>query len=199
VSYTIGCYECPIRETPEISTSSGFVKLEIAKEEDMPESSEDPYHELGQWTCNWKSLWDYADFNNETIIKLSYQNHICGLIRYALYHSEENVPYLLEIRNLEALPKDRRLINPVGSRLVWYAVQVGLKFCTPDKSGVLIFLESYDEAMEYYRDTIQMRYKGFVTIAQGEEGHGFEFNTTEAREFCQRQTRYYGTPINVNP
>lgn|GEM_PF-1022963 len=198
MAYTIGSYECPIRETSEISASYGFVKLEIATEEDMPESREDPYQERGGWTCNWKSLWDYTDFNNETIIKLSYQSHICGLIRYAVYHSEEDVPYLLEIRNLEALPKDRRLISPVGSWLVWYAVQVGLQFCTPDESGVLIFLESYDDAMEYYRDIIQMRYKGFLTISQGEEGHGFEFSTTEARNFCQRQSRYFGTPVSLN-
>jgi len=62
-SYNIGCYECPIRKTSEMSTSYGFVKLEIAVEGDMPELSKDPYKDLDKWTCDWKSLWGYTDFD----------------------------------------------------------------------------------------------------------------------------------------
>ncbi|MTJ53058.1 hypothetical protein FJR38_10580 [Anabaena sp. UHCC 0253] len=54
-----------------------------------------------------------------------------SLIRYAVYTSEEDVPYLLEVLHLESVPKDQRLVGPIGSWLIWYAVQTGLEYCIP--------------------------------------------------------------------
>jgi hypothetical protein len=186
--YSIGVYEVPVttmKKTPMIA------RLEPAKKEDMPLST--------KWSFKWKELWHITNFEYQNIIKLSYDNSVLGLIRYAIYLSEENIPYLLEVLHLETTPKDQRLVEPIGKWLLWYAVQTGLEFCSPDDSKTLISLDSVEDAITYYRDNINMESIGWVTIAPGEEGYAFRFTLTGAKNFCRKQRESYGCPKRINP
>jgi hypothetical protein len=179
--YSIGVYKVPVIS---IKNTRVIATLEPAKEEEMPT--------FGKWNFDWKNIWRITNFQYQNIIKLSYQDSLSGLIRYAVYTSEEDVPYLLEVLHLESVPKDQRLVSPIGSWLIWYAVQTGLEYCIPDESDTLISLDSLEDAIPYYRDIIKMESLGWVTIAPGEDGYAFRFTTTEARNFCGRQTNTYG-------
>ncbi|BAY14018.1 hypothetical protein [Calothrix sp. NIES-2098] len=167
-----------------LSTSA---KLELAKQNDMPES--------GLWEFEWQELWHKTDFEYQNIIKITCDNLLQGLIRYAVYTDEDSdQPYLLEILHLEAIPEDERLVSPLGRWLIWYAVQVAFRYCTPSETGELIYLDSTEDAISYYRDIVEMESLGWVSIAPGEDGHAFRFTVAGAKDFCERQTRDYGKP-----
>lgn len=158
--------------------------LEPAIEADMPTG----------WTCNWVNFWDKADFNCETIIKLSSQGTLLGLVRFALYPyigfgNTENFVYV-EILNLEALPRKDRLLQPAGLWLIWYAVRIALDFCPGEADGTLLRLD----ATKAYRHKVMMEGLGWTTIAPREEGYAFRFTKQGAAEFLERQQSAYGTP-----
>ncbi|AFZ34289.1 hypothetical protein Sta7437_0694 [Stanieria cyanosphaera PCC 7437] len=87
-----------------------FAYLEEATEEDIP-SNDSP-----DWTFDWTSLWNKADFECEAIIKLSFNKEVLGLIRFALYPfcSDNLEPEYLEILHLECISNVKRFIDPVG-------------------------------------------------------------------------------------
>ncbi|HZG73173.1 MAG TPA: hypothetical protein VEY51_16680, partial [Chondromyces sp.] len=172
--YSIGVYEVPVTTMAKTSIRA---RLEPAREKDMPM--------LSKWNFEWRELWDRTNFEYQNIVKLSYENLVSGLIRYAVYLSEEDKPYLLEVLHLESIRKEERSVEPIGKWLLWYAVQTGLNFCTPDPSGTLISLDSVENAIPYYRDIIKMESLGWVTLAPGEDGYAFRFTLTEARNFCR--------------
>lgn len=187
-NYLIGTYDVAVTTT---GNSPAIARLEPARKEDMPSP--------GKWCFNWKALWERTNFDYQSIIKISYNKSILGLVRYAVYlSSETNKPYLLEILHLESTPKDLRLVEPLGKWLMWYAVETGLQFCTPSKDDTLITLDSVEDAITYYRDIIEMEPLGWVTIAPGEDGYAFRFVLKEAQKFCQRQTAVYGYPTRIN-
>lgn len=184
--YSIGAYDVAVIKTGTFFTTA---RLEIAQQKDMPSS--------GGWSFNWKRLWEITNFDYQSIIKISYNNSVLGLIRYAVYVSSEGTPYSLEILQLESAPKNLKLVAPLGKWLIWYAVETALKFCIPDEDGTLVSLDSLEDAIAYYRDIIGMEPRGCVTIAPGEEGHAFRFIEMEARSFCQRQRNIYGQPTSI--
>ncbi|MDZ8257984.1 hypothetical protein [Nostoc sp. ChiQUE01b] len=182
IMYSIGAYQVPV--TTQANTSIQ-VSLKPAKKEDMIISD--------KWSFNWKELWEKTDFEYQNIIKLSYKDNILGFIKYAVYVSEENIPYALEVLQLESVPKSTRQVAPIGQWLLWYVSQVALSFCTLNENDeVLVYLDSLEEAIPYYKDIIKMEPKGWVTIAPGEDGYAFQFTVTGARDFCERQTNTYG-------
>ncbi|MDF5721366.1 MAG: hypothetical protein PUP91_12990 [Rhizonema sp. PD37] len=162
--------------------------LEPALEEDMPDN----------WTFIWREIWSKTNFEYQKIIKFSYQGSILGLIRYAVYLSENDIPYLLEVLHLESVPTNKKLVEPIGKWLLWYAIRTGLKFCTPEENGALISLDSVEDAIAYYRDIIKMEAIGWVTIAPGEDGYAFQFTVAGARDFCERQTSTYALPRRID-
>lgn len=187
--YLIGAYKVHVK-TPTVT--SALARLEPAEEADMPTSS--------QWSFNWKELWKRTDFENQYIIKLSYNNILLGLLRYDVYSNEEGIPYGVEILQLESVSKQTALVAPVGKWLVWYATQVALTFCFFDKyDETLVNLDSLEDAISYYKDIIEMKPLGWVTIAPGEDGYAFEFDVTGARYFCERQKTRYGYPERIYP
>lgn len=187
-NYSIGTYDVAVTTT---GNSPAVARLEPAIKEDMPS--------CGKWCFNWKALWERTNFDYQTIIKISYNESILGLVRYAIYlSSETNKPYLLEILHLESTPKDLRLVEPLGKWLMWYAVETGLQFCTLSKDDTLITLDSVEDAITYYRDIIEMEPLGWVTIAPGEDGYAFRFVLEEAQKFCERQTAVYGYPTRID-
>ncbi|MBE9205987.1 hypothetical protein IQ244_05565 [Nostoc sp. LEGE 06077] len=110
-----------------------------------------------QWNFNWRELWKKTDFEYQNIIKLSDNDTILGLIRYAVYLTDENIPYLLEVLHIESVPKDSRMVAPVGKWLLWYAVQTALNFCTFNQNDdALVYLDALDDAIPYYGDIIGM-------------------------------------------
>ncbi len=164
--------------------------LTPATEEDMPTD----------WTFNWSLLWEVTDFDCQSIAKLIYDEQLWGLVRYGLYPYPGS-PEVLEIEHLETNPISRgqvleRLIVPIGKWLIWYAVQVGLQCCSG--TDTLIVLVSLEDAVNYYRDVIQMQYLGFTTIAPGEDGYAFKFSRKEAKAFCYRQENEWGTPTSLS-
>lgn len=166
--------------------------LTPATEEDMPTD----------WTFNWLLLWQATDFDCQNIIKLIYDKQLWGLVRYGVYpYSDSTSPQFLEIEHLETNPASRgelseRLIVPIGKWLIWYAVQVGLQCCSG--TDTLIVLVSLEDAINYYRDVIQMQYLGPTTIAPGEDGYAFKFSKKEAKAFCNRQENEWGAPTSLN-
>jgi hypothetical protein len=154
------------------------------------------------WSFDWPGFCHKTDFDCENIVKLVYEKQIWGLVRYGLYPYPGS-PKFLEIEHLETNPTSRgqkteRLIEPVGKWLIWYAVQVGLRYCSEDVSERLIELVSLEEAFTYYRDIIQMQYLAPTTIAPGEDGYVFKFSRTEARAFCNRQEIDWGVPSSFD-
>ncbi|MDF0555449.1 hypothetical protein [Kamptonema sp. UHCC 0994] len=155
------------------------------------------------WTCSWPDIWQNTEFDLENIIKLEYQQQVWGLMRYTLYPYPGS-PETLEIENLEANPasagtKSNRLIEPIGKWLVWYATQIGLRYCSGGVSDTLILLKSLDSAFDYYRDTIEMDYVGATNLAPGEDGYVFKFSREQAADFCRRQEQEWRSPIPLDP
>ncbi|WP_413174015.1 hypothetical protein [Anabaena azotica] len=112
------------------------------------------------WTCDWLNIWKTTSFYCENIVKIVYNHQVWGLIKYGLYpyfYPEPAPPIYLEITNLEADPTDRgdaakRLIEPIGKWLIWYAINVAFEFCEPKPEAPLIILDALDKAVPYYRD-----------------------------------------------
>jgi hypothetical protein len=168
--------------------------LEPASEGDMPSINST------DWTFDWRSFWTKTDFGCEAIVKLSYQGEVLGLIRFGLYPYPfpGDAPEYLEILHLECVPRDRRLVNPVGFWLIWYALKIGLKYCVGDDDGILVRLDSVEEAIPYYRDKVKMEGLGWTDIAPGEQGYAFKFTKEGAEEFCRRLQQAYGFPVQLN-
>jgi hypothetical protein len=150
------------------------------------------------WSFAWQRLWQVTDLDCQNIIKLLYDQQVWGFVRYGLY-PYPGQPKFIEIEHLEANPisrgiDDNRLIVPIGQWLIWYATQVGLKYCSVDFDDPLVVLVSLEEALCYYRDTIGMEFLGATTIAPGEDGYAFRFNKREAISFCSRIERQWGKP-----
>lgn len=185
----IGAYS--VRVSTQIAGEQNAI-LSPATAADMPVN----------WTCSWPTFWENTDFELGSIVKLEYQNQVWGLIRYILY-PYPGVPEILEIENLEANPVSRgqqanRLIEPIGKWLIWYATQVSLRYCSGGSSDTLTLLVSLDDALEYYRDIIEMEYVGQTTIAPGEDGYVFKFSREKATQFCWKHEQRWGDPVLVN-
>lgn len=187
--YSIGTYEVPLIAQSNIYLQAS---LKPAVQEDMNLSS--------NWYFNWKGIWENTDFDYQNIIKLDYKNNILGLIRYDFYMSDENIPYAIEVLQLESMPKNTRIGAPIGQWLLWYVSELALNICSFDEDNkALILLDSLEEAIPYYSDTIKMQPKGWVTIAAGEDGYAFEFTVAGARNFCERQRNTHGFPKRIYP
>jgi hypothetical protein len=186
--YSIGIYDVPVLISNSTLT---LARLEPAKREDMPV--------FGTWCFDWRYIWDNTEFDYQSIIKISYNNSIMGLIRYAAYPDiDTDEPYLLEILHLETVPKKLKLVEPLGKWLIWYAVEVALIFCKPKLNEPLIYLDSVEEAIAYYKDIIKMEPLGWVTLAPGEEGYAFRFIKLGAEGFSMSQKRLYGHPARID-
>ncbi|MEA5513630.1 hypothetical protein [Nodularia sp. UHCC 0506] len=181
--YYVGNYAVPV--IPKINLSTIAI-LEPAQKEDMPIS--------GDWKFAWTEFWDKTDFQYQGIVKLNYDGALSGLMRFALYSNEDDTPYLLEILHLESVPQDKRLIDPIGRWLIWYAVKVAFSFCVIKEDEPLIQLDSTEKAIPYYSDIVGMRPIRWTTIAPGEDGYIFQFTLKTAKAFCERQTKSYGYP-----
>lgn len=146
------------------------------------------------WTCNWQKFWDDADFNCEAIVKLTFRQNILGLIHFALYPYPypNNSPEYLEIIHIECLNKNKRLVNPVGFWLIWYATKIALEFCQGDEDENILLLVALEEAFDYYKDKVMMEYIKPVTISPDEDGYAFKFTSKSASDFCTRVEGQYG-------
>lgn len=185
---SIGSYHVPVKT---LSAGTQLALLTPAALDDMPTD----------WNFDWLSLWQATDFECQNIVKLAYKSQIWGLVRYGLYYYPEP-PSFLEIEQLESNAANQgeataRLIEPVGKWLIWYATQVGLKFCSGSNS-TLITLVSLEEAVAYYIDKVRMEYLGSTRISPEEDGYAFKFSRTEAEVFCHKQQIECGTPISLN-
>jgi hypothetical protein len=115
------------------------------------------------WTFNWQELWRRTDFDLQNIVKLVYDQQIWGLIRYTVF-PYPGLPETLEIEQLETNPISRgqqanRLIIPIGKWLIWYATQLGLRYCSGGVRDTLIVLVSVDGGVEgeYYLPPLSFR------------------------------------------
>ena len=154
------------------------------------------------WTFHWQELWRRTDFDLQSIVKLVYDQQVCGLIRYIVF-PYPGTPETLEIQHLESNPVTRgqqanRLIEPIGKWLFWYATQVGLQYCSGGLSDTRIILVSLDSAFDYYRDIIEMEYMGATNIAPGEDGYVFKFSRDNAAAFTRRHESQWGIPTPVD-
>lgn len=157
------------------------------------------------WRCSWTDLWAQTDPACQAVISLTHVGEVFGLLRYGLYPYPGNAQFL-EIENIEANPSSvsrvsgynipqERLLKPVGSWLVWYAVSVALSVI--EASDPVVVLTSVGDAVGYYRDTIGMSYQGTATIAPGEDGHVFKFSRKQAESFWSSQIKQWGKPSQI--
>jgi hypothetical protein len=186
---TIGSYQVKVQLQ---SAGEDYAMLAPARVEDMP----------NDWSFDWPGLWQRADFDCQSIVKLVYSDQIWGLVRYGLY-PYPGTPKFLEIEQLEANPTSRgesteRLLVPIGKWLIWYSTKVGLQYCMEAANAPLIVLASLPGAVGYYRDIVKMECLGSVTIAPGEEGYAFRFLRTAATDFCQGHESEWGVPTFLN-
>lgn len=170
-----------------------YAYLEPAQQSDMPSKNSPDF------TFAWREFWQKSDFNCEAIIKFSYQGEILGLIRFGLYpYGFDNyTPEYIEVSHLQCVSKAKRLVNPVGFWLLWYANQIGFNYCIGETDGTLLRLDSLEDAIPYYRDKVNMEGLGWTNISPGEEGYAFRFTQERAKEFCTRIEQEYGYPVRL--
>lgn len=168
--------------------------LEPAKEEDMSSMGSPNF------TFAWRELWQKSDFDCEAIIKLSHQGKVLGLIRFGLYpyYLSGDPPEYIEVLHLQCVSKERRLVNPVGFWLLWYAAQIGFNYCISETDGTFFRLDSLEDAIPYYRDKVSMEELGWTNISPGKEGYAFRFTQERAKEFCTRIEQEYGYPLRLS-
>lgn len=191
----LGCYQVSIQAD---STIRQTALLAPAREEDLPTD----------WEFSWRELWQKTDFDCQGIVKLVYSEQVWGLVRFGLYPYSEPPelvePQFLEIEQLEAHPTSRgtsasRSVAPIGKWLIWYATRLSLRLCSGGSNDTPVFLVALLEAIDYYRDIIQMQDLGSTTIGPGEDGYAFKFSRAEAEAFCRRQESQWGVPTPFNP
>lgn len=181
----------------KVKGDSGFERIDIAQL--APAAPHD------MLSAGWKFAWDElsgkTDFECQGIAKLEYAGNIFGLVRYGLY-PYPGEPQFLEIEHLEANPpsvdyingiavKRERLVDPVGSWLIWYATKVALHFLKSDNPKFVV-VEPLHSAFDFYNDAVGMQHQGAITLNTGEDGHVFTMARERAREFCSEQTKKYG-------
>jgi hypothetical protein len=170
--------------------------LAEARENDIDEISS-----LPDFKCSWTELWNRTDFDCEALAKLTYQDKIQGIIKFALYPypPPSGIPEFTEILNLESLPKKTRSINPVGLWLIWYAVKMCLEYgCSGDDNKSVLLLTSVESAIPYYRDHVKMEGLKWDTISPYEEGYAFRFSNSQAVEFLSEIKSRYGEAIELS-
>lgn len=162
-----------------------YVYLEPAQQMDMPSISSFDF------TFAWSEFWQNSYFDCEAIIKLSYQGKVLGLIKFGLYPYPfpGNSPEYIEVSHLECISRQRRLVNPVGFWLLWYAAQIGFNYCKGETDGTLLRLDSLEDAIPYYRDKVNMEGLGWTNISPNEKRYAFRFTKERAKEFCTRIER----------
>ncbi|MEA5576590.1 hypothetical protein [Anabaena sp. UHCC 0451] len=186
---TIGSYQVKVLIE---SNTEEVAFLSPATIDDMPTN----------WSCNWLNICNETASYCQNIVKLVYNDQIWGLVKYSLYpytYPDPSPPTFLEINNLEAHPTSqgdaaKRLIEPIGKWLIWYAINVAFEFCEPKLEAPLIILDALDKAVPYYRDKVQMEYLGLSCSTPGEDLYGFRFSRAAAAEFCQRHETRWGEP-----
>jgi hypothetical protein len=182
-------YKVPVLDA---SGNSTFAVLEEAQEFDMS------VFKAENGRCDWESFWRYADFNCEAIIKITYQQTILGLIRFGLYpYPTDEKPEFIYVSHVECVEKETRLIKPVGFWLFWYATRIALDFCSGDRSGTILFLDSVEDAIDYYRDKVMMEGIGWVSSAPGEDYYAFGFTKEQGEAFCNRVEGKYGSAVPI--
>lgn len=173
-----------------ITTQVGkdYAQLQSLGEEELP----------ADWGFAWAELKKNTSSECQGIVQIRMNGQCLGLVRFGLY-PYPGISQYVEIEHLEVHPYAKgklvdRLAKPVGMWLIWYVTNIGLSYCVSSNDESLIFLVSFEESFEYYRDKIGMECLGSVTIAPGEEGFAFRFLPADAKKFCQRVEAKYGEP-----
>lgn len=202
--YTCPTFEVPVRDSKS-KTLTGV--LELAQQEDMP---------VG-WSFDWPYIWervDFSDFTGQSLIKLSVQGGLWGLIKIGLYPCGKKglTPRIAVVEQIEAHPsrdpkrskyaKDIPLapkpyISPVGRWLMWYACQVALDNCVPEDEKPIMVLSSVFDAVDYYIDVIGMDMVDDSFSSGQEDGYGFSFNADQAEDFWAMQRITLGRPKEI--
>lgn len=180
---------------------SGDAYLAEANERDIAEISA-----LQDFSCDWKALWENADFDCEALVKMTHQSQIQGIVKFGLYPypATDGTPEFVEILNIESLTEDRKTVYPVGYWLIWYAVKICLEVgCSGDSSGgdssdSVLFLISVELAIPYYQDKVKMEGLHWTSLGTEEEGYAFRFSKGQAIKFLNRIENEYGQPTEIS-
>ena len=167
------------------------------------------------WECDWETIWDRSDFACQTIIKLTVNEDLWGLVRYGLYpypvRKPDLHPRFAILENLETHPSRKKernpfrkppppapspYIHPVGKWLIWHACQTALEHCIPADNPMLV-LSATAEAMTYYRDVIGMQMTDVGPSSFGEDSYAFSFDGSAAQNFCDLQRVKFGDPQRI--
>ena len=175
--------------------------LESAQAHDMNAPNFKKYPWPNIWALALKTEW-------EGFVKLSYEAKVLGLLQYAVFPEElpdddtfiyEKQEGFVKVEYLEAVKDaDKRLVDPIGQWLMWYATQVALTYCKGNKNGTILGLLSEPESIGYYKDTILMEGGSLPDEHQGVTLNAFKFSQCGAEEFCERVIAEYGEPISAS-
>ncbi len=183
-------YSVPVFDT---SGNAVFAILEKAQKLDMS------VFKTENGKCDWECFWQDADFNCEAIIKITYLQTILGLIRFGLYpYPTDEEPEFIYVSHVECVETEKRLVNPVGFWLFWHVTQIALGFCSGDRKGTILFLDSVEDAIDYYRDKVMMEGIGWVSSVPGEDYYAFRFTKEQGEAFCNRVEGNYGSAVPIN-
>jgi hypothetical protein len=175
---------------------SGDAYLAEANERDIAEISA-----LQDFRCDWKALWENADFDCEALVKMTHKSQIQGIVKFALYPypAPDGMPEFVEILNIESLTGDSKTVYPVGYWLIWYAVKICLEVgCSGDISESVLVLISVKLAIPYYQDKVKMEGLCWTSLGPEEEGYAFRFSKSQAIEFLNRIENEYGQPTEIS-
>jgi hypothetical protein len=190
----IGSYTIPVVHRQNKERDNGLILP--AERDDMSNS-----HLSFNWTGVWQSTW----FGWEGIVKCVYQGSVKGLMQYAIQPTAEpedehfnprKQAGLVEIVYLETIQDiEERLIDPVGYWLIWYAVQIGFKYCTGSNNGSILGLSAKPEACDYYKNKVRMEYGNFTASTPTTvTTKPFRFTNHDANSYCERLYAKYGKP-----
>ncbi|MBD2493110.1 hypothetical protein BCD64_08430 [Nostoc sp. MBR 210] len=190
MDFHIGAYQVP---TKIYGTMARTAVLSPANLSDMPTN----------WTFPWRELWRNNRIDGLTIVKMSIEDEVWGLVQYGIF--PRNNPSIVVIDHLETNPVNRgkqspRLVEPVGKWLIWYCVNVGLKLISQSNLGDerLVLLFSKPRAFEYYDSKIGMNYQGTKYLSPGEKVHEFIFTQQGAFEYSTSQQEIWGSPTPID-
>jgi hypothetical protein len=175
---------------------SGDAYLAPANDRDITEISA-----LQSFRCDWRALWENADFDCEALVKMTHQSQIQGMVKFGLYPypAPDGTPEFVEILNIESLTEDSKTVYPVGYWLIWYAVKICLEVgCSGDSSESVLFLISVKLAIPYYRDKVKMEGLRWTSLGPEEEGYAFRFSKGQAIEFLSRIENEYGQATEIS-
>jgi hypothetical protein len=151
--------------------------LKLARREDMP--------------CDWTFRWENLEEDERIYTaQMVWDDHLLGLVRYLKFDGEIYISHIEANPNFRS-PSDARKIQPIGKWLIWYVIiQIS------HETEFTLTLDSTDDAFDYYRDKVGMKYVGDASTPS-ESLTQMELSSSDAHKFIEDLHDQYGPAVEV--